>query len=233
MDYLFSNNQGGVSKNDYASLNVSPFTGDDPVCVKRNRLLVKRQVGTTILVSTRQVHGDRIYFVESAPTSDLEVDGYDALVTSCPNIALMVQLADCQGILLHDPEVSVVAGIHCGWRGNVINIIGKTVLELEDTFGSNPSRIRAFISPSLGPCCAEFVNFRDELPQSFQRFQVKDTYFDFWEISKSQLVESGLDETNISVSGICTSCSKDYFSYRRARRNGDGTTGRHSAVIRL
>lgn len=233
MDYHFFNNKEGVSRGVYASLNVGDSLGDDPADVIENRKLVKRRMGAGVLVSSRQIHGDRVYIVDRTPGADLTVDGYDALVTNCSGVALMVQLADCQGILLHDPEKSVAAAVHSGWRGSVNGVIEKTVATMEQAFGTSPEVIRALISPSLGPCCAEFINYRNELPEKFHAFRTRDAYFNFWEISRMQLLESGLLRKNIKMEEICTSCNEDYFSYRRACREGDGTTGRQCAVIML
>jgi len=55
----------------------------------------------------------------------LEGQGYtpraDAIITEMPFIALMVKQADCQGVILFDPEQRVLANVHCGWRGSVRN----------------------------------------------------------------------------------------------------------------
>jgi len=53
--------------------------------------------------------------------------------------------------------------------------------------GAPGTGISAAISPSLGPCCAEFINHRQELPASFLAFQTRANYFDFWQISRTQL----------------------------------------------
>ena len=233
MNYRFFDSREGVSHGVYASLNVGDRLGDEAVHVEENRRRVKRKIGAGVMVCSRQIHGDEVYIVDRKPTVDLEVDGFDALVTGCFGVALMVQLADCQGILLHDPEKSVIAAIHSGWRGSVANIAGKTVMTMEQSFGTSPGVLHAYISPSLGPCCAEFVNYREELPKKFHAFQTRDAYFNFWDISRMQLIESGLVGKNIRVVEVCTSCNKDYFSYRRACREGDGTTGRQCAVIML
>ena len=100
-------------------------------------------------------------------------------------------------------------------------------------YNSSAVDVQARISPSLGPCCAEFVHHAIELPDSFLPFQVEKNHFDFWQISKMQLLEAGLQEKNIHIAGICTSCTSDYFSYRRACRNGDCVTGRCATVISL
>ncbi len=165
--------------------------------------------------------------------ADFEVDGYDALMTDQPDTALLIQQADCQAITLFDPKHPAIAAIHSGWQGSVLNIAGKTVRAMTETYNSSAVDIQARVSPSLGPCCAEFVNHPLELPDSFLPFQVEKNHFDFWQISKMQLIEAGLQEHNIHITGICTSCSGDYFSYRRACRNGDGITGRCASVIMM
>jgi len=231
--YRYFGRHGGVSSGCFASLNVGYSLGDSFENVKENYLMIKRQIDSDIVISANQVHGDGVEVVDGDVTGDRCVDGVDALITDIPGIALMVQLADCQGILLHDPEHGCVSAIHSGWRGSVAGIAGKTIRRMMEVFGTDPIHLRAFVSPSLGPCCAEFVNYRTELPPEFHSFQVKPNHFDFWGITRSQLTSAGLTDKNIRIDGTCTSCSSDYFSYRRACRNGDGKTGRHCAVIYL
>jgi YfiH family protein len=231
--HLFSGRHGGVSDGCYKSLNVGYGVGDSPEHVRDNRKIIKQQAGVKVLVGAHQVHGNRVEIITGEAQSDRCTDGVDALITNRRGIGLMVQLADCQGILVHDPERAVVAAIHCGWRGSVAGVIGNTVRQMHAVFGSTPDSMVAFVSPSLGPCCAEFIHYQKELPREFHSFQVKPNYFDFWKISRQQLNGAGLSVKNIHISAICTSCSNDYFSYRRACRNGDGRTGRHCAVISL
>ena len=45
----------------------------------------------------------------------------------------------------------------------------------------------AAVSPSLGPCCAEFRHFREEFPPEFRQYQVRPDYFDLWRLSLDQL----------------------------------------------
>ncbi len=231
--HIFFNRHGGVSTGCFESLNIGESVGDRPDHLRENLRRVKEKSGVKVMVSAHQVHGDRIEIIDGEVKSDLCVDGVDSLITDHQDVGLMVGLADCQGILLHDPVCSVVAAIHCGWRGSVNGIIGKTVARMHAVFNSSPADLHAFISPSLGPCCAEFVHYTEELPEDFHSFQAKPDYFDFWKISRYQLVGAGLEEGNIETAAVCTSCSSDYFSYRRACRNGDGRTGRQCAVISL
>lgn len=222
----------GMSPPPFFSLNVSYGVGDAPENVAENRRRIKELLGIRFLASTSQVHADRVYAVGSL-MGDIEVEGYDALVTEEPGIGLLVQQADCQAILLHDPVRPAIGAIHCGWRGNVVNIIQATVARMQKNYRTEPASLRAVISPSLGPCCGEFINFRSELPFHFHRFQATPDHFDFRAISRTQLIEAGLRREHIDIMDICTVCSTNFFSYRRAMKQGGRPTGRQGSVISL
>lgn len=224
---------GGISLAPFHSLNLSYGVGDNSKRVSENRILLKDRLSINSLLSARQVHGDAIFIASDPLSKDTEVDGYDALMTDVTGLGLMIQQADCQAVTLFDSVHPAIAAIHCGWQGSVFNIIAKTVQAMVERYNTSPPMIQASISPSLGPCCAEFVNHARELPSSFLAFQTKENYFDFWKISEMQLTEAGLLKQNIRISRQCTSCSPDYFSYRRACREGDGQTGRCATIIAL
>jgi len=227
--------RGGVSQPPYDSLNASWSNGDSPQAVQENLARIKKAVGLERLVSSRQFHGDSVHFICEESIRDLRelpplliASAADALATNLPHLGLVIKIADCQSIMLADPESRVVANIHSGWRGSVQNIAGKTIKRLQERFGLNPARTLAAVSPSLGPCCAEFVNYRGEIPEEFWRFQVRPEYFDFWAITREQLVSAGICDSNIEFAAKCTVCEKaEFFSYRGAR----GPTGRMAAII--
>lgn len=231
--FAMFNRHGGVSDGPFSSLNVSYTVGDSISSVANNRERIKKFLGVSFLLSARQVHGDRIYCQDSNPQGDLEMDDYDALITDLPDVGIMIQHADCQAVLLFDPIHKVVGAVHCGWRGSVLDILGKTVKTFATRYKSKPEDLLAVISPSLGPCCSEFVNHQRELPSHFQHFHTDRDHFDFWKISQTQLMTAGLRQSSITVSEICTSCASDYFSYRRAKKQGTGVTGRNCTIIVL
>jgi YfiH family protein len=222
------NRYGGVSPAPWDSKNVSFGLGDGPQNVRANRERIKNALGCAHLVSARQVHGSRVFIVKENPEDDLEVEGFDGLVTNVQGLGLMIQQADCQAVMLFDPEKMAVGIAHVGWRGSVAEVISRIILAMRDTYEAEPADIIAAISPSLGPCCAEFVNYKAELPVSLHGYQVRPNYFDFWAISRDQLCAAGVRPENIHTLGICTSCNPDYFSYRRDRE-----TGRFASVIGL
>lgn len=220
----------GASSHPYFSMNVSYSVGDTPENVTQNRHKIKKMLGIKFLASSRQVHSDKVYAVSSL-TEDMEVEGYDALITKKPGIGLLIQQADCQAILLHDPVQVVIGAIHCGWRSSVLNIIRATIARMQEEYQTDPASLRAVISPSLGPCCAEFIHFRSKLPAHFQKFMTKTDHFDFRAISRYQLITAGVSGANIDIMNICTVCNKNFFSYRRTMKKGSQVTGRQGSVI--
>jgi YfiH family protein len=223
---------GGVSTGPFAALNLSYHVGDREDNVRSNRAAAAAALSLSRLVSVHQVHGDRVLVVEPAHTAT-EPAGYDALISNLPGTGLLIQQADCQAILLEAPNGQAVAAAHCGWRGSVLNIIAATVAALCATFAVRPDSLRAVISPSLGPCCAEFIHYRTELPAWMHAYQVQPNHFDFWAISRRQLVEAGLRPEHIDTAGLCTRCRREFFSYRRAAKTGGGVTGRNGSIIGL
>lgn len=233
--YGMFDRHGGVSRGPYASLNIGRGLGDLPEAVAENRRLVKAALRLPKLLSALQVHGQDVYCLTEPLAVDTAIDAVDALVTDLPGIGLMIQQADCQAVLLFDPIRQVIGAVHCGWRGSVQGILAETISVMSASYGTKPADLLAIVSPSLGPCCSEFVNYKEELPPEFMPFMVrdKDKYFDFWRISEYQLMAAGLLQSNIRIEGTCTCCSGDYFSYRRAKRESGGLTGRNCSVIAL
>jgi YfiH family protein len=231
--YEMFDRQGGVSTGIFTSLNVGAYVGDEEEAVQENRRRVRESLGIPFLLSAKQVHGTGIYCLNKPLIENTEIDGVDALITDLSDVGLMIQQADCQAVLLFDPVKAVIAAIHCGWRGSVQGILAKVIANMVENYGTVQADLQAVISPSLGPCCAEFVNYRRELPAEFHQFMVRDNYFDFWQISRFQLITAGVSGKNIETTSTCTCCSDNYFSYRRASRLSGGVTGRNCSVISL
>lgn len=223
---------GGFSQSPFDSMNLSPGVGDDPEAVASNRNRLLARTGGGVHIYTRQNHGTSIRVVsrstgESGDVISMEPAPADALITNVPGIRLLIQTADCQAVMLFEPQKGVVANVHCGWRGSVANILGHTVLRMVGEFGCDPGQMIAAIGPSLGPCCAEFVNYQDEIPRKLWPFRVGPHHFDFWRISRHQLVAAGVADGNVHASGMCTRCNPHlFFSYRAMRK-----TGRFAALI--
>lgn len=213
---------GGISTGVLNSLNLGRKVGDAPENVKANHLKVASALSVPAMLSAKLCHGDR---VTAIPSATFEIPVSDALSTQIPNLGIMVSQADCQAAIFYDPVRHAMANVHCGWRGSVQNIYLKTVSHMQQAYGCKAADLLVCISPSLGPESAEFINYRQELPEAFWEFQPKPCYFDFWSISEWQLRQSGVLAHHIQVAGIDTYArTEDYFSYRRSNACGRQAT---------
>lgn len=222
------NRHGGASHEPYDSLNVSFAIGDneDDVLENRTRICKELEISMGDLVSLNQIHSDKILTVDSNTTG--EIEGYDAMITDVPGKFLMIKVADCQAVMIWSDVKDVIANVHNGWKGSAQNIVGKTLTKMINEYQCHPSSIHVEISPSIGPCHAEFTDPKKELPEKLHEFIGPDNHVDFWSVTKKQCLEYGLIESNIYSSNVCTVCNtKDYFSFRGEKEG----TGRFAAII--
>ncbi|MCF8114301.1 MAG: polyphenol oxidase family protein, partial [Desulfotignum sp.] len=211
---------GGVSCAPFDTLNVGFSTGDDLFAVTENRNRVLSRLDLPRALFLNQVHGSRVLVLPEGEKADPglfwepERPGpsafatADAVVTNLRRLALVIQVADCQAVMLADPHKKVIANVHSGWRGSVQNIIGKCVDVMTGRFGCDPGQILAGICPSLGPCCAEFIHYLKEIPPDLWKYKAQDNdCFDFWAVSVDQLLAKGLRPGHIENMNLCTRCS--------------------------
>ncbi len=247
----------GVSTGPFRSLNISFGVGDDDRNVRRNREIISKYLNEEDLVFADQVHGSRVMVFPkennnviifdsdgcgevdqseilskqigvSNPDSKHKYVG-DALVTNIRKKILVIQVADCQSVIMYDPVHKVVANVHSGWRGSINDIIGLTIKIMKKSFGCFARDIVAGIGASLGPCCAEFVNYEKEIPKKYWKYKDDNDHFDFWSLSRDQLCRAGVLMDNVNLSRLCTKCDPDrFFSFR-----GEGATGRFASIIGL
>jgi YfiH family protein len=225
--------RGGESAGELRGLNLSFSVGDQDGRVAENRKRVRDLLHLPSLTSLRQVHGTETVVISNGQGRDTtgtpETESGDILLTDRPGIGLMIKQADCQAVMVIDSRRKALANMHCGWRGNVRGVISEGIKRMRAAYGTDPADLLAAVGPSLGPCCAEFIHYREELPEEAWKYQVRPFYFDLWEWSRDQLLVAGVRSENIAVAGICTSCHTDeFYSYRKEKN-----TGRFGSVIGL
>lgn len=159
-------------------------------------------------------------------------------MTNIKGLPLLIYIADCVPVLLHDPEAEVIAAVHCGWKSSVADILGVMVGKMT-ALGARPENIRAAIGASIGKCCFECD---DDVPAAVERYLGGDTegllerrangktHVDLRGANRRRLVQLGLLPEHIDVSEECTMCSREkYWSHRAT----DGVRGSMAAVIEL
>jgi len=207
----------------------------------RQRWMELAGVDSGSIVVAYQTHGSNSIAVnmsdagKGAGPESKPVGHADALIVHEPGVVAMTLHADCMPVLLYDPVRQVAATIHAGWRGTVADVVGSTVREMNHQFGCEPSSILAYLGPAIGGCCyevgadvaGEWKNhgYQDGLVASADRWR-----FDLAVANRHLLLRTGLQESAIDESRICTRCSGDeWFSHR-----GQGaSTGRYGSFVAL
>ena len=232
----FFGRSGGVSKGEFAGLNVSLSVGDDPTRAEANRQIVADTIGLGPLNILKQTHSTRVRTL-TGPITPGTIDA-DAQVAAIPGIALGILTADCTPILFADPEAGVIGAAHAGWRGAAEGIATNTIAAMV-ALGADPARIHAAIGPTISrPNYEVGDQFRDDFlashPDGEQFFATPEgckPHFDLPGFVEAQLRAAGL--ALVENLGICTYAHPErYFSHRYATHQ-QTKTGRQVAVIAM
>jgi YfiH family protein len=199
------------------------------------------------IVTMGQVHGNTVIQVGEADAGKGARErgtsaGYgDALITDAPGVVLMTLHADCQPILLVDPDRPAVAAVHAGWRGTVADVGGATVAAMREAYGSDPARMLAYLGPAIGPDANEVgdevieawmeqASGMGEDAWSAVRKPGPKHHFDVPRANTLLLLRAGLLPEHIEVSDTCTKSNLDsWFSHRGHGPNA----GREAALIAI
>ena len=235
LTHAFCTRQGGTSLEDYASLNMSFREGDEEFLVLQNwsKLADAFAIPLEQFLVLNQVHGDGIFVIKPQDLnfpSHNELN-YDAIVTNRPGLAICIKTADCVPVFLVDKVKRVIAVVHAGWRGTALAICVKVIRLMQDQYGSLPQNIIAAIGPSIGRCCYEvdsitadaFGTQKDKESFLFPQEAKNKWLLDLPEANRRQILNCGVPETNIELSGYCTMCNQDIFF---SHRGSGGITGR-------
>lgn len=243
---------GGVSRGAFATMNLGRRGDDDPqsVTVNRERAASLVAAKPQQLTFGEQVHGTKVAVV-TARDQGHAFDDTDALVTNAPDTPLVILTADCAAVVLFDPARNAIGIAHAGWRGAAARIAAATVARMREAFGCDPGGLLAAIGPCIGPCCYEVgpevidvvsAAFPDDAGEllmepdmasagSFRASVNEDRkHFDLWRANELALIDTGVPESQIEVSALCTSCRTDLFYSHRAEH---GNTGRFGALVTL
>lgn len=215
----------------YASFNLSPFSGDDMRAVFENQSKLAEWLGIDAdkIILPFQTHGTEVReisdsFFELADEEKSEyLNGVDAIFTRSPQVCVGVSTADCVPILFYNPAKQVIAAAHAGWRGTCGRIAEKTINALVETYQCNPGDILVTIGPSIS---AKVYEVGHEVVANFEsagfdiseiiEIRNKSIYLDLWKANEQSLLKAGIAAENIEVAGICTFTEHErFFSARR------------------
>lgn len=224
----FYTERGNARPNDpYSETNCCDYTNDSPLHYEycRKELCKELGIAENHLITARQTHGTEVRIIDSAflatPREEQlkSLYGTDGLVTACQGVAVAVFTADCVPILLYEPEKQIIAAVHAGWKGTLHAIAAVAVAKME-SLGANPQRIEATFGAAI---CQNCFETGDEVADQFtdagfpmQRIMYRNAttgkaHIDLIEANCHILEKSGLHESSIVKSGLCTKCNPDRF----------------------
>ncbi|HQA56740.1 MAG TPA: peptidoglycan editing factor PgeF [Acetivibrio sp.] len=242
--HCFTTRHGGVSQKPYESLNMAFNKKDERENVEENYRRVAKALEIEIenMVLSNQVHDSKIRVVTEEDRGkgiirQSDIIGFDGLATNRRKVALVTFYADCVPVFLFDPVKTVISIAHSGWCGTVKEIAKEAVRKMKDAFFCEPKDILAAIGPSIGRCCFEvgdevYREFEANIEWSTKYCEKKDGkwYFDLPAVIKNSLLNEGLADDNIVLSGICTKCNKDMFF---SHRGDNGKTGTLAGIMMI
>jgi polyphenol oxidase len=221
-EVLFTSRHGGVSRGAYASLNLGRWTDDDPDAVEQNRAGLERELDL-VFAYGRQVHGATVARVREPPAEGSPPVRADGQATNVAGVGVLVLTADCLPVAI--AARGAVAMLHAGWRGLEAGVIGRGVEALRELGGKGP--IAAAIGPGAGSCCYEVGEEIHARFASYGRSVRRGRNLDLKQVARIQLERAGAEQ--IHDAGICTICTKRFFSHRREH----GVTGRQAGIAWL
>lgn len=235
----FSTRLGGVSEGIYYSMNLSFTRGDSEEAVRENYRRMTDALGFSCedIVTSDQTHTTNVRVITeedrgngiTRPRPYTDVDG---MVTNVPGLVLATFYADCVPLFFVDPIHGAVGLSHSGWRGTAGKIGAVTVEKMRETYGTRPEDIYSAIGPSICQECYEVSeDVIEEFKKSFQKkdweslFYKKDNgkyQLDLWEANRIIMIEAGIQESHISMPGICTCHNAEFLFSHRASKGKRG-----------
>lgn len=247
-EHCFTTRGGGVSEGIFDSLNLSFTRGDEEAAVMENyaRLSAALKVDKEDFVCSDQTHTTNVRFVGrkdcgsgiTRPRTYTDVDG---LITNEPRVVLSTFYADCVPLYFIDPVHRAIGLSHSGWRGTVARMGKKTLLKMEEEFGTQAKDVIAAVGPSICWDCyeisgdvakefiKEFKGHEEEILKPFSReTDIADTdkfRLNLWKCNEIVLTEAGILPEHLAVTNICTCCNSRLLFSHRASRGKRGNLG--------
>lgn len=214
--HAFFGRGGGVSTDEFSSLNVNQLSSDDPKNIQSNMEIIAatfQKEAEQINILNQTMHTNTAVYIEEPSQYKIIADG---AVTKNKNIMLGITTADCTPVLFADYQNGIIGAAHSGWRGSVSGVLENT-LDLMIKHGAKLENISAAIGPCIQQQSFEVgqdVFDKANAPEFFAKKEDGKYMFNLEGYIIARLQKYGLK--SITASGLDTySTPEKYFSYRR------------------
>lgn len=185
-------------------------------------------LGAQELHAIHLIHTDNIYEPQKG---HVLFPNADASFTNNPDLIVSVTTADCAPILLGHSPTRTVSAVHVGWKGALLNILGKTLAQFSAR-GIDTRTVHA----GIGPCIHQkHLKLNKMITQNFiEKDAYSNTFFHEEHLNlrgycAHQLTQAGV--THIEHLDIDTYVDENFFSARRARHRCENIFGAQPSLI--
>ena len=199
---------------------------DEAVIENRQRFLHNNSIDINQTTRVREDYDRTDYceFVIADDTikgkgmQDNGVVAADALITTDPNHALFLAIADCIGAAVFDPTHNVLALAHLGRHSLEQSGAHKLINHLEKYYGSHPEEIQIWLTPAPG---------KDVYPiWALDNKGMKEVTFE-------QLKNAGILDENIIDNPADSATDENYYSYSEYLKGHRQEDGDHVIVAMM
>ncbi len=142
----------------------------------------------------------------------------DALVTRQSRVPLFLPLADCTGAVLYDSRQHILMLSHLGRHSTEQFGAARSVAYLHDTYGTSPTDLRVWLSPSPNGDAYPLWSFDNK---------------SFKEVLSEQFQTAGVSKDSIEVSEIDTITNPHYYSHSEYLKGNRASDGRYAIVAMI
>lgn len=142
----------------------------------------------------------------------------DALVVTQPGHGLFLPLADCAGLIIHDPVKDILMVSHVGRHSAEIDGARRSIEYLKNELNCEPKNLRVWVSPAVGKATYP-LHARDGKS--------------LHEVIREQLLDAGVIRENTQFSNIDTATTRDYFSHSQFLAGHRDSDGRFAIVAMM
>ncbi len=236
INFGFFTSIGGVSNNEYFSLNCSKSSKDNKNSVKKNINIALNQlkIKNKSLRLINQIHSNKISFVKN---NNMDLLYGDGLITKNKKICLGVLTADCAPIFIFDLDKKIICCLHAGWKGALSNIVKNCVKVIKkEKFSLD--KIVAIIGPCLGYKNFEvnknfkmqFIEKNKSYSEYFKSKNIEKDLFNLRGLINFQLKSEGINKI-YNINRDTYKNSHLFFSHRRTTHENRIDTGRMINII--
>ena len=207
---------------------MKPLTDDDfDACTKRRAtFLAAHDIAASDTTNVRLLYEGDDYCRYATLSSNDKGDGItkpssfvtDGMVVTEPGHALFLPLADCIGVVLHDPMKNILMLTHLG-RHNLEQFGGtKSVEYLIKKHGVDPQNLTIWLSPAAG---------KEYYPLfAFENRSLHDE-------ATKQLLAAGVRPEHIDTSPIDSAADDIYYSHSQFLKGNRPDDGRFAVVAMM